>query len=285
MKENNIQKGDIIEKITFQAPHEPLSELETLNQTQKFKDIEAKVIPSLDQNSLNLNDNCASNNITPTHSVRASSENANGGPSEPAHTDPEVQVEILGEMVDSDDDSQFHEAEVNFFDDQSNEFMNALLASQASSPEVEEDKPKKKRKRTRKNKSKKQLEQNLETVENQEIKPKEAQQVVEKEKAPKNAKSPIKPPQQRNSPNKKQPVTPIKKNIHTKGTSEHSAGRSEPITPPRRFSHSVLRLRFSDEDLGMEHQIRPIRQPLGPSIENNGFSLEYQKSRLAKMSH
>jgi len=50
---------------------------------------------------------------------------------------------------------------------------------------------------------------------------------------------------------------------------------------PRRFSHSAL-IRPRDEDHFIQ-AIRPIRQPLGPILGNNGFSDEYRRSRSWKI--
>jgi len=60
-------------------------------------------------------------------------------------------------------------------------------------------------------------------------------------------------------------------------------GKAGLVSPPKRYSHSALRLH--NDDSNDDHSstgsiIKPIRQPFGPTIgNNNGFSSEYQKSR------
>jgi len=57
-------------------------------------------------------------------------------------------------------------------------------------------------------------------------------------------------------------------------------GRSVHHSPPRRFSHSMLHLKNSDDaEPADSSSIRPIRQPFGPSIGTNGFSEDYRRSR------
>jgi len=75
-----------------------------------------------------------------------------------------------------------------------------------------------------------------------------------------------------------------KNNLQTStGNASNLIGKSDMITPPRRFSHSALRLKSDTDEVhnsNLDHLIKPIRQPFGPAIGNNfGFSSEYQKSR------
>jgi len=106
------------------------------------------------------------------------------------------------------------------------------------------------------------------------------------------------------SPLKKQPTINKKKeniinnkkkeaNTRPYSASDSQTGKSEPThTPFRRFSHSALKTNHSDEALNSStssssnsiastSSIRPIRQPIGPALSGNGFSEEYQKSRIA----
>lgn len=169
-------------------------------------------------------------------------------------------------------------------EDESLDQPSDLAAGKSEAPSDE----KKKRKRRRGKKKKAQEGDATPVVADSaasvEIKPVEKKTTQPKTQTPKKEKSPTK--------------TPTKSNDKSPAKNGQTQSRSNSARPSslfnnnrwdthdtdrwehKRFSHSVLKTAHDETSAST---IRPIRQPIGPSMNSNGFSEEYRKSRLAAL--
>eukprot|EP01114_Cavostelium_apophysatum_P024755 TRINITY_DN9809_c0_g1_i1.p1 TRINITY_DN9809_c0_g1~~TRINITY_DN9809_c0_g1_i1.p1 ORF type:complete len:317 (-),score=57.78 TRINITY_DN9809_c0_g1_i1:65-1015(-) len=154
-----------------------------------------------------------------------------------------------------------------------------LSASDDSDSEIETEEPKvengkvdepEKKKRRRRRGKKKSKAASEETSSAQST----PQKVTEK-----NAK--IQTPQ-KNSPQKKDGFPRSARHLaFDKEPSDWRVGRHGSFSEPRRYEHSVLAHQSPSKDPAQEAMgIRPIRQPIGPSLTGNGFDKAYRESRL-----
>lgn len=184
---------------------------------------------------------------------------------------------------DSDSDDEFHDSELAFPDEKADPESIATV-------DVKE-KAKKKRRRGKKKSQKvrealqKEKEQALLAsgmtpeqvaayfIENPIVKP-VVPKPEKKQPTPKKEKQP-------------QPLSPqkqTKKDKESKSTQGKADFQSRHFDATKKFGHSALKHdKVEEKKIESVEEIKVIRQPIGPSLGNNGFSAEYQRSRRAAM--
>jgi len=191
--------------------------------------------------------------------------------------------ESLSELMDSEDEISFIEPEIHSTEEQKAKIVNVALSGVilTPSPSVNQQVVEKKKKKTRRGKKKKNNTNQESNDKTKIVSDSTTSPVIQIPEKRKNISNSNKSDDRfKNFRKRERRDSKVENKMEHEITS--SAGKHFVQETPRRFSHSVLRLKESEEQTENSF-IRPIRQPFGPLLGSKGFSSEYQTTRLARM--